>query len=102
MVKILTILLIIAQFLDGILTHVGVSRFGIQAEANPLIVLMIEFFGLTLALIVAKTIGVILAIIIHKIYHLSSKSHAVFASMIAVNILYWGRAILPWTIALMA
>lgn len=52
--------LVICQFLDGGLTYFAVSHWGLWVEGNPLIVYMMETFGIFGGIFIAKFIAVVL------------------------------------------
>lgn len=85
---------LLAQALDGCLTYLGVSSFGPQIEANPLIVSLIESLGLGGGLVVAKGVAMLLGIGLHLI-----AVHSVVAALTGV---YVTTAIWPWTLLLFA
>jgi hypothetical protein len=82
------VVFLVAQASDGILTYIGVATYGIQMEANPLIVWLMtsmgEGPGLATAKVTAGTFGVIL--------HLTGVHRAV-AALAAFYIVV---AIIPW------
>ena len=82
------VVFLLAQASDGVLTYVGVSTFGLQMEANPLITwlmtVMGEGPGLTAAKLTAGTFGMVL--------HLTGVHRAV-ALLAAFYIVV---AIIPW------
>src|SRR2546422_8127388 len=47
------------QIADAWLTVVGIDRFGVAAEANPMLALPIILFGPVAALIIAKLVAVV-------------------------------------------
>src|SRR5262245_56569395 len=59
------LLFLLAQCLDGVFTYVGVTVYGIGAEANPLIATLMVQFGHALALATTKTIAAALGIGLH-------------------------------------
>ena len=88
------VLLIVLQALDGILTSVGVSRFGIAAEGNPLLRNLMEEFGHVAILSVVKFLA-ILFVIAHSYY--AQRQAWVHRAMGAISCIYIFTAILPWT-----
>lgn len=87
-------LLCILQALDGILTSVGVSRFGIAVEGNPFIrSLMIEL-GHIPALGLIKCLAVVVII---TLTWFARKLPWVNNAMGAVSCVYIFSAIIPWT-----
>jgi uncharacterized protein DUF5658 len=76
------------QIADGILTLVGIGRFGPAVESNPLLSLSIMALGPGAALSIAKVSAVVLATILH-----STRSHLVLALL---TVFYVFGAVLPW------
>ena len=76
------------QLADGILTLVGVARFGPAVETNPILSLCIVALGAGVALSIAKVAAVVLATVLH-----STGSHLVLALL---TVLYVFAAVLPW------
>jgi hypothetical protein len=83
---------LIAQVLDGGLTYVGVSVFGPEIEGNPLLGWLMQTVGEAPALAGAKIVASTCGIALHLI-----AVHRVVAILTGV---YFGAAILPWTIIL--
>jgi hypothetical protein len=87
-------LLCLLQALDGIFTSIGISRFGIDIEGNPLVRLLMEEYGqlMVLALLKALSVGsiVLLTCFTNRIVWLNS-------AMGMLNCAYLFMAILPWT-----
>lgn len=87
-------ILIILQALDGILTGMGVERFGLHMEGNPFLRLLMAEFGHvpTLAALkfVAISIVVLLTIMVKRVPWVEN-------AMSAISCLYILVAILPWT-----
>jgi hypothetical protein len=79
---------LVAQVCDGVLTYVGVSTFGRQAEANPIIVWLMSALGdgpgLAAAKLTAGGFGILL--------HLS----AVHKAVAALAGFYVVAAVCPW------
>lgn len=53
-IKLSLIILIVSQFLDGILTYLGVDKYGHDIEGNPIIRNLIINYGLLEAIMVTK------------------------------------------------
>ena len=53
----LCLLLVLFQFQDGYWTYLGVSRFGIDAEGNPLIKWLLVEFGVVFGLMLPKLLA---------------------------------------------
>lgn len=86
------VVFLLAQYLDGILTYLGVMRFGVGIEANPLLASLMVSLGSGGAIVTAKVTAGVLGMALH----LGRVHHAVAA----LATLYIGAAVLPWTIIL--
>jgi hypothetical protein len=64
--NIVIVLFVAAQAVDGVLTYVGVTHFGIQAEGNPLLAQYMLSFGPGATLIGAKTMAVACGCLLHR------------------------------------
>lgn len=86
--------LVAFQIMDGILTSIGVSRFGSDIEGNPLLRSLIELFGhipvLTSIKIIAVFFVFILAVNSRYIPWITS-------ALRAICYVYFFTAIVPWT-----
>jgi hypothetical protein len=80
---------VITQCLDGALTYLGISLWGLAAEGNPLITSAVSYAGLGVGLAGAKLFAVGLGIALHL-----CRVHNVVA---ALTIVYIVCAIVPWT-----
>ena len=81
-------LFLLAQCLDGVLTYIGVSTFGTDIEANPLIAALVGYLGAATALVTAKTIAAALGIALHV--------RGVHGAVALLTAFYFVVAILPW------
>jgi hypothetical protein len=79
---------LLVQCADGVLTYLGVTIWGLQAEANPLITSAVLVAGLGPGLAGAKLIAVGLGIALHL-----CRAHYVVALL---TVFYLAAAILPW------
>jgi hypothetical protein len=79
----------LVQLADGLLTYFGIIAFGTSIEANPLIEWSAAAFGAGTALIGAKTVAVLCAMVLHLT--------ACHYTMGALTIAYLVTAIWPWT-----
>jgi hypothetical protein len=79
---------LVAQCLDGIFTYVGVTTFGNNIEANPLIGALMLRLGHGTALLVAKSIAASLGIALHL--------RGVHVAVAALVLFYVATAVLPW------
>jgi hypothetical protein len=80
------------QIADAWLTAVGISRFGLGAEANPMLALPILLFGPVAALTVAKGAAVAGAVVLYRL-----SRHFLLAML---TLMYMFVAIAPWAWAL--
>jgi len=80
---------VVAQILDGVMTYAGVMRWGLEVEANPLIVLIVSLAGFGPGLIMAKLAAIGFgALLFWKGAH----------NAVAVLVVYYlVIALLPWT-----
>jgi hypothetical protein len=85
-------LFIAVQVADGILTAVGVARFGLGVEANPLLVHSIQTMGTSAALVAAKTVAIIGGGVLHLYSY-----HLVLALL---TVAYVFATVLPWAMLL--
>ena len=85
-------LFVLVQVADGVLTSIGIARFGLGIEANPLLVRTMAMFGSGTALIGAKTIAIVGGSVLHAYSY-----HLVLA---ALTVAYVFATLLPWAILL--
>lgn len=83
---------LLAQFLDGIFTYVGVATFGIAAEANPIIAGLMTHLGHGIGLTGAKIVAGALGIGLHL-----REIHGAVALLAGF---YLTVAVGPWTMIL--
>ena len=86
--------LALLQLADGILTSIGVSRFGVGIEGNPLLRAMMREFGHIPTLTILKFIAVMIVIGLTLLAH---RLPWVKNAMGALTCLYLVAAIIPWT-----
>jgi uncharacterized protein DUF5658 len=79
----------VVQCLDGVLTYLGVTIWGLGIEANPLISSAVSAAGLGVGLFTAKLVAVAFGILLHL-----RRVHSLVALL---TLIYLGIAILPWT-----
>jgi uncharacterized membrane protein len=79
---------LVAQASDGVLTYIGVSSYGLQVEANPLISWLMASIGEGAALTTAKLTAGFFGIALHL-----SAVHKAVALLAAF---YITAAVLPW------
>ena len=80
---------LLTQCLDGILTYVGVTTYGIGVEANPLIAAVMTAFGYGPGLVGAKLVAAGLGILLHM--------HEIHTAIAALSAFYLAVAVLPWS-----
>lgn len=77
------------QILDGVLTYLGVSLFGVRIEGNPLLARLMMSLGIAPALAAAKGVATGFGAVLHL-----GRVHVVVA---ALALAYLVLAIVPWT-----
>lgn len=90
----LGIVLIICQVLDGLLTYAGLSLLGVQMEGNNLLRELMHVYGLAPTIFVAKSLAIILAIVLMLHSHARRWIRPVIALLV---IIYLALAVVPWT-----
>ena len=85
-------LFVLVQIADGWLTAFGIERFGMAAEANPVVALSMIFFGPAVALTAAKGVAIGGAVMLYRL-----SRHMLLALL---TLLYVFAAIGPWAWAL--
>jgi uncharacterized membrane protein len=90
----LGVVLALFQVFDGVLTSVGISRYGTAFEGNPIIRVLMEEFGHVAALGVVKSIAVLIVV---ALTYFAGKLPWVKKAMGAVTCIYLFAAIIPWT-----
>jgi uncharacterized membrane protein len=86
------LLFLTAQMLDGVLTYVGVSVYGLHMEGNPLIGWMMANMGHGPALATAKVTAGFFGIALHL--------SAVHKAVAVLTLFYIVIAIVPWVAVL--
>ncbi len=87
-------LLCLLQALDGVLTSMGVSRFGVEWEGNPFIRSLMEDFGTVTALGMVKCFAILLVV---GLTFFARRLPWINNAMGAVSCVYLFAAIIPWT-----
>ncbi|MBX7137853.1 MAG: DUF5658 family protein [Oligoflexia bacterium] len=87
-------LIALLQVMDGFLTYVGVKTFGLQAEGNALIRLLMEAMGPDAALVVVKSIALM---VVAALCVLAHRVHWLTRAMKLVAAVYLCAAVLPWS-----
>ena len=83
---------LLTQVLDGLLTYVGVSIFGIAAEGNPILAWLMTSYGEAIALTGAKIVAALCGIALYLL--------AVDRLLAMLTLVYIGAALVPWTLVL--
>lgn len=83
---------LLAQCLDGVFTYVGVMKFGIGLEGNPVVAGLMTHFGQGAGLLSAKMIAAFLGICLHL--------RAVHGAVAVLTAFYVAAAVAPWTLIL--
>jgi hypothetical protein len=86
--NVVVIAFLVAQACDGVFTYVGVSLYGTEIEANPLLAWLMECIGHGPALATAKGMAGAFGIALHL-----SAVHRVLA---ALAVFYVAVAVVPW------
>ena len=81
---------VIAQYLDGALTYLGLHTWGVAVEANPLVSSAVSFAGVGTGLAATKLFAVSLGMMLHL-----KRAHLVVALLAA---LHFAVAVVPWTL----
>jgi hypothetical protein len=79
---------VVVQALDGAMTFIGMDRFGVRIEANPLLMWYVQAFGPALALAAAKLFAIGCGAALYLTAH-----HKTLA---ALALMYVVGAIGPW------
>ncbi len=82
----------LALILDGVLTYIGVMRWGHGAEANPILLAMIGVFGLVPSLLFSRCVAMMAGM---ALYYAEA-----YIALFILNSLFWGLAVIPWVILL--
>ncbi len=90
----LGIILAILQLMDGVLTSIGVARFGIGIEGNPLLRALMAEFGHIQTLTLLKFLAIMIVI---GLTLLAYRLPWIKNAMGALTCLYLVAAIIPWT-----
>ena len=80
------------QIADACLTAFGIDRFGVAAEANPMLALPVILLGPAAALTIAKGVAVGGAVVLYRL-----SRHLLLATL---TVMYLFVAIVPWAWAL--
>ena len=85
-------LFVAVQFADAVLTVTGISRFGPGIEANPILSFCAAAFGVSAALVGAKTVAIIGGATLHIL-----SQHFILAALTVACVF---GAIVPWALVL--
>jgi hypothetical protein len=85
-------LFIAVQVGDGVLTAVGIGRFGPSIEANPLLVHSILALGYAPALVLAKGVAIVAGTLLHV--------HSYHLVLALLTVAYVFATLIPWAILL--
>ena len=86
--NVVVIVFLIAQACDGVFTYVGVSTYGMRAEANPLLAWLMAALGCAAGVAAAKAVAGGFGIALHLV--------AVHRVLAALAVFYLAVAVLPW------
>lgn len=87
-------ILIVCQILDGLLTYAGLSLMGVQMEGNSLLRELMHVYGLAPTIFVAKSVAIILAVVLMLHSHSRRWIRPVIVLLVIV---YLSLAVAPWT-----
>lgn len=90
--KVALAIFLLMQCLDGLLTYVGVSAFGIAIEGNPIVAALMTELGHGAGLVSAKVVASALGVCLHL-----HQIHSVVALLAGF---YLTAAVAPWTLIL--
>jgi hypothetical protein len=85
-------LFVAVQVADGVLTSLGIARFGVGVEANPLLIQSMSVFGCGPALAMAKAVAIAGGGVLHLYSY-----HLVLA---VLTVGYVFATVLPWALIL--
>jgi hypothetical protein len=80
---------LVVQYLDGVYTYLGLSIWGLNIEANPLIRTAVAVVGPGAGLALAKLVAISFGMVLHL-----RRVHHVVAILTAIYVIL---SILPWT-----
>ena len=83
---------LVAQWLDGVFTYVGVLTYGLGVEANPVLSTLMAAFGHGPALTAAKIVAATLGICLHL--------RQIHGAVAILALFYFTVAIFPWMMIL--
>lgn len=83
---------LLTQILDGVLTYVGISVFGVAAEGNPILAWLMSSYGEVIALTGAKIVAALCGAALYLL--------AVDRLLAVLTLVYIGAALIPWAVVL--
>ena len=86
--KVAIVMFVLAQCADGILTYKGVSTWGVDVEANLLVVWVMSLAGIGPGFAIVKIAAIIFGVIIY--------GHGFCNVLATLTVVYLVFAILPW------
>lgn len=96
----ISLILIIFQIADGILTTIGVNTFGIGVEGNHILQSYMHMYPAPLVLFFIKTLSIL---VISVVWRLAIKENCISLVLplfyLVLSVYLWG-AIIPWLILL--
>ncbi len=92
-IAVLGLLLALVQVIDGLFTISGISSFGLEAEGNTLVRMLMEQYGVVTAIVMVKSFALLLTVLL-CLCGLSVKW--VEAAMKGVIAFYLLMAVAPW------
>lgn len=94
--KLLVSLLCLFQILDGLFTFLGVQRFGLEAEGNPIVKYFIVLIGLFPALFLLKSLSAVLILFLGS----HASSNAKVEGMLYAIFLFYLYVLAAWVYVL--
>lgn len=94
----LAIALVFFQIVDGILTAIGMSRFGIGMEGNPALRAGMGALGVVPTLAIAKTVAISIIIWLRLV---GEKVAWVGEALALIALTYLSAAVVPWGIIIL-
>ncbi len=85
--------LIVCQFLDGLLTYMGLSLLGVSMEGNAFLRELMHAYGMELTLFMVKTAAILLALTLMFHAHTRRWVRPIIAFLVMV---YVCLAVVPW------
>lgn len=95
---VLLVLLAVFQFQDGYWTYLGICKYGISAEGNPLIYWLLNSVGIKIGLVLSKSIGLFFIWLIHFLGKRKIQS-SIMVYLVLINIFY-GWSAYRWYVVL--